>query len=87
MYFHTPSLPPSYQHSHSQAAWILLSEMSQYTSSIPNKFILSAWKHSSAHILSTPEDDSPFLQVVTVVGNAAHSLGKVAIGDIKGTRC
>ncbi|KAL5479917.1 hypothetical protein EMCRGX_G023519 [Ephydatia muelleri] len=68
---------------HGKAAWILLSEMSQYTSSIPNKFILSAWKHSSAHILSTPEDDSPFLQVVTVVGNAAHSLGKVAIGDIK----
>ncbi|KAL5479868.1 hypothetical protein EMCRGX_G023460 [Ephydatia muelleri] len=65
------------------AAWILLSEMSQYTSSIPNKFILSAWKHSFAHILSAPEDDSPFLQVVTVVGNATHSLGKVAIGDIK----
>ena len=68
---------------HGKAAWILLSEISQYISSIPNKFILSAWKQSSADILSTPDNDSPFLQVVTVVGNAAHSLGKVAIGDIK----
>ena len=67
-----------------QAAWILLSEMSQYTTSIQNKFILGAWKQSSTDIVSSPCDDTPFLQVVTMIGNVSRNLGKVAVGDIKG---
>ena len=69
----------------SQAAWTLLSEMSQYTASLLDlKFILDSWRKCRSQVSMAM--GSPLIQMFTVIGNIARTLGKVALEDIRGER-
>ena len=66
-----------------QAAWTLLSEMSQYIASLLNlKFVLDNWKlHSS---VVSVETTAPLVQILCIIGNIARTLGKVHLQDVRG---
>jgi len=64
-----------------QAAWMLLAELSQFTTSIEMKFLLNNWRQHSTITMAT---HSPLVQILVVIGNMARSLGKVAMQDVRG---
>lgn len=64
-----------------QAAWMLLAELSQFTTSIEMKFLLDNWRQHSTITMAT---HSPLVQILVVIGNMARSLGKVAMQDVRG---
>ena len=65
-----------------QAAWMLLAELSQFSSAIELKFLLDSWKQH--HPSVTTATHTPFVQILVVIGNMARKLSKVAMQDTRG---
>ena len=65
-----------------QAAWMLLAELSQFSSSIELKFLLDNWKQH--HPSVTMATHTPFVQILVVIGNMARKLSKIAMQDVRG---
>lgn len=65
-----------------QAAWMLLAELSQFSSSIELKFLLDSWKQH--HPSVTMATHTPFVQILVVIGNMARKLSKIAMQDVRG---
>ena len=61
---------------------MLLSEISQFTTSIDAKFVFDNWRLHSSDI--TMETTMPLVQIIVAIGNLAQSLSKIAIQDMKG---
>ncbi|CAI8034656.1 Condensin-2 complex subunit D3 [Geodia barretti] len=73
---HTAHLP------HQKAAWTLLAEMSQYVApSLDTNFVYDNWKQHSSVV--SMETTAPLVQILTVIGNAAKNLAKVAREDMR----
>ena len=66
----------------SQAAWMLLAEISEFSTAIDVGFVTDHWKCHDSFV--SMEIDSPLVQLLVVIGNLARQLGKIAIQDIKG---
>ena len=64
---------------------MLLSEISQFTTSIDAKFVFDNWRLHSSDI--TMETTMPLVQIVVAIGNLAQSLSKIAVQDMKGELC
>ena len=63
---------------------MLLSEISALNQSVDTKFLLDNWKSYGTVTMSTT-NDSILVSILTIIGNMAKKLGKIAIGDVKGT--
>ena len=64
---------------------MLLSEISQFTTSIDAKFVFDNWRLHTSDI--TMETTMPLVQIVVAIGNLAQSLSKIAVQDMKGELC
>lgn len=67
---------------HQNAAWMLLSKISALNQLVDTKFLLDNWKSYGTVTMSTT-NDSILVSILTIIGNMAKKLGKIAIGDVK----